>query len=224
MFCVKDRNPKSDTTKVPTCQFILTSCSNCSMTTITAIHFLLPKVFLILLCFLFQVSAYHDKFVLRQLKSFIQPVIDWEAGLVGRLASIMNTNASSQFQLNFEKFVRFILHELQTNMQSYGSLHWWPFTRLCGLCHVEYDFVGKIETLEADVTHLASTKLPMYQGQIEAVFGQKINKNHDKSEKTAHLYFKQLKKDLVLELYSVYEDDFLVGGYEYPQSYLDSAS
>ena len=77
-----------------------------------------------LLCFLFQVSAYHDKFVLRQLKSFIQPVIDWEAGLVGRLASIMNTNASSQFQLNFEKFVRFILHELQTNMQSYGSLHW----------------------------------------------------------------------------------------------------
>ena len=177
-----------------------------------------------LLCFLFQVSAYHDKFVLRQLKSFIQPVIDWEAGLVGRLASIMNTNASSQFQLNFEKFVRFILHELQTNMQSYGSLHWWPFSRLCGLCHVEYDFVGKIETLEADVTHLASTKLPMYQGQIEAVFGQKINKNHDKSEKTAHLYFKQLKKDLVLELYSVYEDDFLVGGYEYPQSYLDSAS
>ena len=174
-----------------------------------------------------QVSAYHDKFVHRQLQSFIQPVIDWEAGLMGRLASTMNNNnnnnATSSFLMNFEKFVRFILYELENNMQSYGSLHWWPFTRLCGLCHVDYDFIGKIETLNTDIKYIAQIKFPMYQSQIQSVFSEQLNKSEKKSEKTSYLYFKQLSKDLVLKLYTVFQDDFHIGGYEYPKMYLDAA-
>ena len=98
--------------------------------------------------FSFQVSAYHDKFVHLLDKSFIQPVIDWEAGLFGRLTATVSKNnatnvASNTFLMKFEKFVRFILYEIENNMQSYGSLHWWPFSRLCGLCHIDYDFIGE---------------------------------------------------------------------------------
>ena len=38
------------------------------------------------------VSAYHEKFVLKQEMTFIQPVIDWEAGLGGRLAAWFDTD------------------------------------------------------------------------------------------------------------------------------------
>ena len=81
-------------------------------------------------------------------KSFIQPVIDWEAGLFGRLTATVSKNnatnvATNTFLMKFEKFVRFILYEIENNMQSYGSLHWWPFSRLCGLCHIDYDFIGE---------------------------------------------------------------------------------
>ena len=41
------------------------------------------------------VSAYHEKFVLRQEMTFIQPVIDWEAGFSGRIAAWFDTNRSS---------------------------------------------------------------------------------------------------------------------------------
>lgn len=175
------------------------------------------------------VSAYHDKFVHLLDKSFIQPVIDWEAGLFGRLTATVSKNnatnvATNTFLMKFEKFVRFILYEIENNMQSYGSLHWWPFSRLCGLCHIDYDFIGKVENLESDVNYLARTKLSMYQNLVQSVFENKLNKNQHKSEKTSHLYFQQLPKDLVMKLYSVFEDDFHLGGYDYPQTYLDAAA
>lgn len=64
----------------------------------------------------------------------------------------------------------------------------------------------------------------MYQNLVQSVFENKLNKNQHKSEKTSHLYFQQLPKDLVMKLYSVFEDDFHLGGYDYPQKYLDAAA
>lgn len=191
---------------------------------------------------LLQVSAYHEKFVHRLEKSFIQPVIDWEAGLMGRLAVLIqqklqqpyttipqqsddqiNANVlnETKFSMNFEKFVKFIIHELEINMQSYGSLHWWPFTRLCGLCHIKYDFIGQMESLESDVKYLAS-KVPEFN-HIEPLFANKFNKNNGKTEETSLQYFAQLPEELVQKLYYVYQDDFQMAGYEYPRKYLDVA-
>ena len=86
-----------------------------------------------------------------------------------------------------------------------------------------YLFLGKVENLKSDVNYLARTKLSMYQNLVQSVFENKLNKNQHKSEKTSHLYFQQLPKDLVMKLYSVFEDDFHLGGYDYPQTYLDAA-
>ncbi len=120
--------------------------------------------------YLFQVSAYRDKFVSKQDSSFIQPLVDWEAGLLGRLTVALRqkiqgqgqktkaANKSEKFRLSFEKFVLFVIHELETNIQSYGSLHWWPYSRLCGLCQIPYDFIGKLIKLSMTVT---SGLLPM---------------------------------------------------------------
>ena len=85
-------------------------------------------------------------------------------------------------------------------------------------------FLGKVENLKSDVNYLTRTKLSMYQNLVQSVFENKLNKNQHKSEKTSHLYFQQLPKDLVIKLYSVFEDDFHLGGYDYPQTYLDAAA
>ena len=85
-------------------------------------------------------------------------------------------------------------------------------------------FTGKFETLQSDINYLSSMKFPMYQNQIQSVFDDhKLNKNENKSEKTSSSYFQQLSKELVLKLYSVFQDDFHVGEYDYPQMYLDAA-
>ena len=93
----------------------------------------------------------------------------------------------------------------------------------CNYFYVSF-FLGKVENLKSDVNYLTRTKLSMYQNLVQSVFENKLNKNQHKSEKTSHLYFQQLPKDLVIKLYSVFEDDFHLGGYDYPQTYLDAAA
>ena len=118
--------------------------------------------------------------------------------------------------MNFTKFVNFVIYEIENNMQSYGSLHWWPFSRLCGLCHLHYDFIGKVETLQSDIDIL-SPQIPGFQPEMRELFRVKYNKN--RKEETSKAYFTQLEKALILKLYQLYEDDFQLGGYDYPLDY-----
>ena len=125
-------------------------------------------------------------------------------------------NREKDFQMNFAKFVNFVIYELENNMQSYGSLHWWPFSRLCGLCHLHYDFIGKVETLQSDIDSL-SPKIPGFQEEMRELFRVKYNKN--RKEETTKAYFTQLDQGLIMKLYQLYEDDFQLGGYDYPTEY-----
>ena len=118
--------------------------------------------------------------------------------------------------MNFTKFVNFVIYEIENNMQSYGSLHWWPFSRLCGLCHLHYDFIGKVETLQSDIDIL-SPQIPGFQPEMRELFRVKYNKN--RKEETSKAYFTQLEQALILKLYQLYEDDFQLGGYDYPLDY-----
>lgn len=179
----------------------------------------------------FQVSAYIDKIVIRKEKNFLQPVIDWEAGLFGRLAATWNNaisdmgtaspSPSSEFHMHFEKFVRFVINEVEHNFKSYGSLHWWPYSKLCGFCSFKYDFIGKVETLTSDIALL--DQMQVFPLPLNLVMSEKFNRNGDDTDKLSRLYFKQLSKDLVLQLYNIYQDDFALGGYEYPKDYLELA-
>ena len=94
-------------------------------------------------------------------------MIDWEAGLFGRLTATVSKNnatnvATNTFLMKFEKFVRFILYEIENNMQSYGSLHWWPFSRLCGLCHIDYDFIGECKKSAIEMIFFFQSRSRIY--------------------------------------------------------------
>lgn len=123
--------------------------------------------------------------------------------------------------MTFEKFVNFVIYELESNMQTYGSLHWWPYTRLCGLCHVDYDFVGRTETLQSDLDDLTSRPaFRQHKKVIDSLFAAQFNKNEAKTEKTSRAFFSQLSAQTTERLYGVYADDFKAGGYEYPKEYI----
>ena len=178
-----------------------------------------------IICYFFQVSAYLDKFVARKEKSFIQPVIDWEAGLFGRLTATLSQSRSEQggqFILHLEKFVKFVIFEIESNAKSYGSLHWWPYTRLCDLCHIKYDFIGKVETWHSDISHLIQSDF--FEFEVKSLLMNKYNRNQEKTtEDTCISYFKQLNPQLIIKLYNLCKSDFLIGGYDYPQNYIDMA-
>jgi len=100
--------------------------------------------------------------------------------------------------------------------RSYGSLHWTPFTKLCKICDVSFDFVGKLETFESDVHDLG---LFLDGISFDDVLARK-NGVRKTTDNLAQKYFSQISKELILQLYRAYEGDFRAGGYPYPDDYL----
>jgi hypothetical protein len=57
---------------------------------------------------------------------------------------------------------------------SYGTLHWLPYSQLCGFCSVDYDFIGNLETFAADAEKLRK-KFPGKLDQVLKVLGSRKN-------------------------------------------------
>ena len=84
-----------------------------------------------------------------------------------------------------------------------------------------YDFIGKLETIKSDLEQLQK-KFPVeIREKIKTIFAQKKNASVGKLQNTSEKYFLQLSKKQILRLYKMYEMDFLIGGYPYPQKYID---
>merc|ERR1719362_1584025 len=95
-------------------------------------------------------SAYAEKIIKRKAPTFVQPILQWE-----RKQNIVITD-SHEADISFERFVNFIVFEVEFNIITHGSLHWWPYTNLCHLCHIHHDFIGKLETLATDIETLSN--------------------------------------------------------------------
>ena len=144
---------------------------------------------------------------------------------MGQLKSLLRPRNEpvTNHTVTFKEFVTFVTFELREKVQSYGSLHWLPFTKLCGLCHIHYDFLGKLETLPSDIAYLAQSSEQFSKFSLNDLFSVKFNKNGAKTHQVSKEYFSTLKKETVKELAQLYHDDFSIGGYDYPQEYIDVA-
>jgi chondroitin 4-sulfotransferase 11/chondroitin 4-sulfotransferase 13 len=95
------------------------------------------------------VSAYYEKFVKKRDPNFIRsliyhvtpPDLLFKASINKYL---FNKSTKSNFRITFEKFVKFVIHEIRNKVISYGTYHWMPFTDFCGLCHIHYDLVSML--------------------------------------------------------------------------------
>ena len=80
------------------------------------------------------VSAYLDKFIVNKNSEFIKVLQDYEV-----------ENELHIYNLKFEHFVKFVIDEISSDSMSEGSLHWWPYSRLCKMCEIDYDYIGHLE-------------------------------------------------------------------------------
>ena len=127
-------------------------------------------------------------------------------------------NRTSLTEINFEVFTSFVLHELKSGSRSYGSLHWIRATELCDICAVNYNFVGKVETLEEDIGRLEVLHPGLVIGNVNGILKRKHN-NLDTNSLVVH-YFRQLSKDRIRQLEKAYRDDFEAFDYPYPSEYV----
>ena len=125
--------------------------------------------------------------------------------------------------MTFQNFVDFVLYENSLKAEISGSsLHWWPSFDVCKLCDIEYNYIGRLESWNQDITCILE-KFPEYkkfQGMKKKI-KKKVNASGRHSKTMTMDYFSKLSKSTIIQLYKMYEVDFSIGGYNYPSRYIN---
>ena len=86
-----------------------------------------------------------------------------------------NLQTKKTVRITFQKFVKFVIHEIQNKLVSYGTYHWMPYSDFCGLCSIDYHFIGKLESMRTDLQHLQVLFHDRLDHQVLDIFDSKKN-------------------------------------------------
>ena len=173
------------------------------------------------------VSAFHDKFIVGKQINLMMPFIEYYIRLKGmkKPKKVRQSWIDKYIDVSFRTFIDFVLFEYnEPEKISDPSTHWWPYMDICKLCEIKFDYVGKLEALKNDVECILDA-FPNYAKlqQMKLKIRKKVNAKGNHSTNMTMEYFSQLSTETVVSLYKMYEDDFKLGGYEYPKKYIDIA-
>ena len=109
--------------------------------------------------------------------------------------------------VTFSEFVKYLLDPRVPRSENYNE-HWASYMNLCQPCIINYDIIGKFETLKEDSeVVLAQIHAPQY-----------LHFPHVYSSKTPHLvakYMNSLHPKTRRRLYALYEPDFRIFDYSH---------
>ena len=127
----------------------------------------------------------------------------------------------------FPQFVDHILKEWRGHQ---CNEHWQPQYMHCDFCEINYDIIGRVESLEDDLNYIAhmnnfTTLLPEDRNKFHVhpsggarfspapdLSKSDLMKKRKKTEKVIH-YFRLLNSSQLNGLYSMYQLDFEIFGY-----------
>ncbi|XP_060769998.1 carbohydrate sulfotransferase 12-like [Neoarius graeffei] len=109
---------------------------------------------------------------------------------------------------SFEHFIQYILSLAESNYTKFDE-HWRQVIHLCHPCLIDYDFIGKMETIEEDAAQLLRI---LHVDNIVDLQPLKRTKTEQSWTKT---WFANIPMEWRRKLYKVYEADFRLFGYKY---------
>lgn len=146
------------------------------------------------------VSAYRDKFELAKKYAYVYSRYAYKI-----LGLKTQAEAERSRRPTFSEFVSYIL---RTPVQEFND-HWVPYWLHCHMCEMEYDIIGKMETIKDDMEFIAE-KSGLAATNITLPWTNRRNSSED----TSLQYFQTLSVNQVVELYRVYKIDFQMFNYK----------
>ncbi|KZS07661.1 putative Carbohydrate sulfotransferase 12 [Daphnia magna] len=110
--------------------------------------------------------------------------------------------------VTFVEFVNFVIDKWKLPKERMDA-HWLSVIELCFPCSIEYDFIGKVETLEQDVSFLLQK---LNETDLIPSFQEK-QKAPNTTQSVWRQTMKQLSQQQMDDLISIYADDFKIFGY-----------
>ena len=109
-------------------------------------------------------------------------------------------------QLTFPEFLRSVAR------QDVGDEHWKPYFAQCTPCNVDYDLIGKFETLEEDNAFIADQL--SINDHSEHLLPQLGNRNRrGPTGDKARQYFSQVTHSEIMQVYKTFRMDFVMFNY-----------
>ncbi|XP_070544264.1 carbohydrate sulfotransferase 11-like [Ptychodera flava] len=116
--------------------------------------------------------------------------------------------------VTFKEFIQYVLD--REDFPEDFNMHWRPIYISCDVCNHNYNFVGKLETIEEDALYILKH---LNASHVVKVPQQDTSSKHVTNSSRNDIYYKYfgaLSETNLKRLYKLYELDFLLFGYDFP--------
>ncbi|KAM5229086.1 carbohydrate sulfotransferase 12 [Ctenodactylus gundi] len=161
------------------------------------------------------ISAFRSKFELENedfYRRFAVPMLRLYANLSSPPASVGDAFRAG-LRVTFAHFIQYLLDPRTERLAPFNE-HWRQVYRLCHPCQIDYDFVGKLETLDEDAAQL----LRLLRADADLRFPPSYRNRTASSWEDG--WFSQIPLAWRRQLYQLYEADFVLFGYPKPEHLL----
>ncbi|KFQ39338.1 Carbohydrate sulfotransferase 9, partial [Mesitornis unicolor] len=145
------------------------------------------------------VSAYRDK-LLHSEPHYSTVVAD-------EIRKMFRKNSNSSEKVSFQEFVNFVIAKPPSTL----DIHWKPMFLLCDPCNINYDILGKYETLGLDSEHVLKVI-----GAPESLHYPSLKRYSSEKRTNGDItleYLRQLNSEQIEKIKKLYQMDFFLFNY-----------
>ncbi|XP_047635382.1 carbohydrate sulfotransferase 12 [Phacochoerus africanus] len=161
------------------------------------------------------ISAFRSKFELENeefYRKFAVPMLQMYSNHTSPPASVSEA-FSAGLRVSFANFIQYLLDPHTEQLAPFNE-HWRQVHRLCHPCQIDYDFVGKLETLDQDAAQLLRLL------KVDKLLHFPPSYRNRTASSWEEGWFAQIPLAWRQQLYKLYEADFVLFGYPKPENLL----
>ncbi|XP_001362458.2 carbohydrate sulfotransferase 12 [Monodelphis domestica] len=161
------------------------------------------------------ISAFRSKFELENdefYRRFAVPMLKLYSNHTSLPTSVSEA-FSAGLKVSFSDFIQYLLDPRTEKLAPFNE-HWRQVYRLCHPCQIDYDFVGKLETLDEDAAQLLQLLKVDKQLHFPPSYRNRTASSWEED------WFAKIPLAWRQQLYKLYEADFVLFGYPKPENLL----
>ncbi|XP_019493144.1 PREDICTED: carbohydrate sulfotransferase 12 [Hipposideros armiger] len=161
------------------------------------------------------ISAFRSKFELENeefYRKFAVPMLRMYSNHSSLPASVREA-FSAGLKVSFSNFIQYLLDPHTEKLAPFNE-HWRQVHRLCHPCQIDYDFVGKLETLDQDAAQLLRLL------KVDKLLHFPPSYRNRTASSWEEDWFAKIPLAWRRQLYKLYEADFVLFGYPKPENLL----